>query len=197
MAGRQRAHRLPIGPGHPLYPILATIALINLAFGPAGQEQAEDEPEERTHPYFPDHFWPYPILAMAVLITLGLLALVGQPVLQLSQAADPRAPVVPRPEWYFLALFQFVKLGPALITSIVIPALLVVALLSWPLIDEKAGWRLARRLGWRSWPVPRRNPLTGAIWIAALGIIALLTLWAVLWPQLCIPWPLNGPVCGS
>ena len=31
-------------------------------------------PESRTHPYFPDHVWPYAILAMATLITLGLLA---------------------------------------------------------------------------------------------------------------------------
>jgi quinol-cytochrome oxidoreductase complex cytochrome b subunit len=197
MPGSRPGDRLPIGRGHPLYPILATLALISLAFGPAGQEQGEDEPEERTHPYFPDHFWPYPLLAMAVLVTLGLLALVGQSVLQLGQAADPRAVIVPRPEWYFLALFQLVKLGPALVTSMLIPLLLVVALVFWPLIDEKVGSRLARRLGWPSWPVPRRNAMTGAIWIGALGVIGLLTLWAVLVPQLCIPWPLNGPVCGS
>lgn len=197
MARRQREDRLPIIPGHPLYPILAAIALLNLTFGRAGQGEAQDEPEGRTHRYFPDHYWPYPVLAMAVLITLGLLAVVGQSVIQPGQAADPRAAVVPHPEWYFLALFQFVKLGPALITSMVIPALLVVALVFWPVIDEQAGPRIARRLGWSSWPVPRRNPITSALWIGGVGIIGLLTLWAVLWPQLCVPWPFNGPICGS
>jgi hypothetical protein len=24
-----------------------------------------------------------------------------------------------------------------------------------------------------------------------------LTLWAALWPQLCVPWFFNGPVCGG
>ena len=43
--------------------------------------------------------------------------------------------IIPRPEWYFLSLFQFVKLGPALFTSILIPAGLLVGLILWPLLD--------------------------------------------------------------
>ena len=197
MASARTSTRLPIKPGHPLYPVLAAIALTGLAFGPAGHELADDEPEEKTHPYFPDHFWPYPVMAMGVLIILGLLAVVGQPLLQLGQAADPRSAVVPRPEWYFLALFQFVKLGPALITSILVPAALVIALILWPVIEERLGPRVARRLGWQSWPAPKRNKITGAIWLGGLAIIGVLTLWAVLWPQLCIPWFVNSPVCGA
>ena len=186
------SRRLPIGPGHPLYPLLALIALTGLAFGPA-----ERVPEEKSHPYFPDHFWPYPVLAMAALITLGLLAVAGQAVLKLGPPADPRITAVPRPEWYFLALFQFVKLGPALLTSIVIPLALVAGLMLWPLLDAWAGPRLARRMGWRVWPAPKRNYITAGLWFGALGIITILTLWAVLWPQLCVPWFYNGPVCGS
>jgi quinol-cytochrome oxidoreductase complex cytochrome b subunit len=189
--------RLPIRPGHPLYPVLATIALVGLAFGPARHEMADDEPEEKTHPYFPDHFWPYPVLAMGVLIILGLLAVLGQPVLQLSQAADPRSAIVPRPEWYFLALFQFVKLGPALLTSIIVPAVLVIGLVFWPVIEPVLGPRLAHRLGWISWPAPKRNVITASIWLGGLAVIGLLTLWAAVWPQLCVPWPYNGPVCGG
>ena len=188
---------LPIGPGHILYPILATIALTGILFGSIGHHLTEDMPERETHPYFPDHIWPYPILAMVLLITLGLLAVFGQPALQLGQAADPRVVAIPRPEWYFLSLFQFVKLGPALVTSILVPAGVVAGLISWPLIDARLGPRLARRLGWSSWPVPKRNVFTGTIWMAGLGIIGLLTLWAALVPQLCIPWFTNGPVCGG
>ena len=132
-----------------------------------------------------------------MLVTLGVLAAAGQPLLQLSQPADPRLSLATRPEWYLLALFQFVKLGPPLLTSIVIPVVLVLGLFFWPLIDAKVGPYLAPRLGWRSWPVPKRNVIASAIWLAILLIIGLLTAWAVVWPQLCIPWFMNGPVCGT
>jgi len=177
--------------------MLALYALVGLVFGPIGRHVTDDVPESKTHPYFPDHFWPYPVLAMAVLVTLGMLAFVGQPLLQPGPAADPRVATIPRPEWYFLSLFQFVKLGPALLTSILVPAGLLIGLILWPLLDASLGPRVARSLGWRSWPAPKRNVITGTIWIAGLLIIGLLTLWAALVPQLCLPWFFNGPVCGG
>ena len=194
---RQSSRRLPIGPRHVLYPMLAIYALVGLLFGPVGRHATDDVPESKTHPYFPDHLWPYPILAMATLVTLGLLAWVGQPLLQPGPAADPRLAIIPRPEWYFLPLFQFAKFGPAIITTILVPIALLVGLIFWPLFDAALGPRIARRLGWRSWPVPKRNVITGTIWMAGLSIIGLLTLWASLAPQLCIPWVINGPVCGG
>jgi quinol-cytochrome oxidoreductase complex cytochrome b subunit len=197
MAQKRDEKGLPIRPGHILYPMLALFALVGILFGPIGHDVTEDVPESKTHPYFPDHVWPYAILAMLVLVTLGLLAAFGQQVLQLGQAADPRVVGAPRPEWYFLSLFQFVKLGPALVTSIVVPTALVIGLIFWPLIEAQLGPKAAHRLGWRSWPAPRRNVITGTMWLAGLGVIGLLTLWAVLWPQLCIAWPINGPVCGG
>jgi len=177
-------------------PLFTAFALVSLMFGPA-RDAREDMPDSRTHPYFPDHVWPYAILAMATLITLGLLALVGQPLLQLGQAADPRVSGVPRPEWYFLSLFQFVKLGPALITSILVPLALVGGLLLWPLLDAGFGPAIARRLGWSTWPAPKHNPITAAVWLGGIALITVLTLWAALWPQLCLPWFFNGPVCGG
>jgi quinol-cytochrome oxidoreductase complex cytochrome b subunit len=197
MTPKPDAGGLPIRPGHVLYPMLALYALVGLLFGPAGREATDDMPENKTHPYFPDHLWPYPILGTAVLVTLGLLAVLAQPLLQLGQAADPRVSVIPRPEWYFLSLFQFVKLGPALLTSILIPAALVVGLVFWPLLDARLGPGVARRLGWHTWPIPKRNAITGTIWIAGLWIIGLLTLWTVVAPQLCLPWFYNGPICGG
>lgn len=197
IARRATSDRLPITRTHPLYPLLVLYALVALLFGPVGRQLSDDMPEGKTHPYFPDHVWPYAILAMSVLITLGLLALVGQPMLQPGQAADPRAAINPLPEWYFLALFQFAKLGPGLVTKMLVPALLVVGLVFWPLLESWLGPRIARRLGWRSWPVPRRNVITGTIWIAGLSLIGLLTLWSAFSPELCVPWPLNGPVCGG
>ena len=197
IAPKASSNRLPITRRHALYPILALCALVGLMFGPIGHHVSEDMPENRTHPYFPDHFWPYPILAMAVLVGLGLMALIGQPLLEPGQPADPRAAIIPLPEWYFLALFQFAKLGPALITKMFVPGVLVLGLFLWPLLDIRLGPGIARRLGWRAWPAPKRNVITGTIWIAGLAIIAALTLWSALAPQLCIPWPYNGPVCGA
>lgn len=189
--------RVPITRRHVLYPMLVLYALVGLMFGPIGHQVGEDMPASKTHPYFPDHIWPFPILAMVVLVVLGLMALVGQPLLQPGQPADPRAAIIPQPEWYFLALFQFAKLGPALITKLLVPAVLVLGLILWPLLDSALGPRIARRLGWRAWPAPKRNVITSTIWIAGLAIFVALTLWSAFAPQLCIPWPYNGPVCGA
>jgi hypothetical protein len=98
---------------------------------------------------------------------------------------------------YFLALFQFAKLGPALLTTLLVPTVLALGLLLWPLIDVRLGPSLARRLGWRAWPAPRRNAITGTIWLAGLAVVGLLTLWAAFLPELCLPWPYNGPICAG
>lgn len=189
--------RLPIGPDNILYPVLVGLALFPILMGDAGHHLADDMPDEDTHPFFPDHFWPYPIIAVIMLVTVGLLAAFVQKNLQLEQPADPRAVTIPRPDWYFLFLFQFLKLGPELIMSLVIPPVVVVGLLLWPLIDSIAGPRMARRLGWAKWPVPGRNIITGTGWVIFLGTIAVLTLWALAGPQFCVPWFINSPVCGA
>lgn len=189
--------RLPIGPDHILYPVVVGLALFPILMGAAGHHLADDMPEDDTHPFFPDHFWPYPIIAVLMLVTLGLLAFFVQKNLQLEPSADPRAATVPRPDWYFLFLFQFIKLGPELIMAVVIPTIAFIGLVVWPFIDAIGGPRVAKRLGWRSWPVPGRNIITGTGWVIFLGIIALLTLWALAGPQFCLPWFVNSPVCGA
>jgi len=171
--------RMPITKDHILYPIMIGLALFPILMGSAGHHLADDMPDEDTHPFFPDHFWPYPIIMVLMLLTAGLLAAFVQQNMQLEQSADPRAVVTPRPDWYFLFLFQFLKLGPELIMSLVIPPLAVVALLLWPFIDRAIGIPLARRLGWSTWPVPGRNIITGTGWVLFIGFIVLLTLWAL------------------
>ena len=189
--------RLPIGPNHILYPVLVGLALFPILMGSAGHHLADDMPDEDTHPFFPDHFWPYPIIAVLMLVTVGLLSAFVQKNLQLEQSADPRAATIPRPDWYFLFLFQFLKLGPEFIMSIVIPPLVVVGLLLFPFIDAVIGPPVARRLGWKKWPVPGRNKITGTVWVVGLGIIVVLTAWALAGPQFCVPWFINNPVCGA
>jgi quinol-cytochrome oxidoreductase complex cytochrome b subunit len=171
--------RMPIGPDHILYPILVGLASFPMLLGPAGRHLAEDLPEDETHPFFPDHFWPYPVIMVAMVIGVGLLSLFVQQNMQLEQSADPRAVVLPRPDWYFLWLFQMLKLGPELIMSLVVPPLIILALLLWPFIDAIGGRRLAGRLHWANWPAPGRNVITGTLWILFWGFIVFLTFWAL------------------
>jgi hypothetical protein len=171
--------RLPIGPDHILYPILVSLALFPILMGAAGHHLADDMPDDETHPFFPDHFWPYPIIAVVMLIAVGLLAAFVQKNLQLEASADPRATTIPRPDWYFLFLFQFLKLGPELLMSLVIPPVVALVLLLWPFLDGGLGTRLARMLGWVHWPVPGRNVITGTGWVLFLGFIVMLTFWSL------------------
>jgi quinol-cytochrome oxidoreductase complex cytochrome b subunit len=153
-------------------------------------------PDDETHPFFPDHFWPYPIIAVVMLVAVGLLAFFVQKNLQLEPSADPRAAAIPRPDWYFLFLFQFLKLGPEVFMAIVIPPVIVGVLLLWPFIDAIGGPKAAKRMGWKRWPVPGRNWITGTGWVVFLGLIAFLTFWALAGPQFCLPW-FTGLVCGA
>ncbi len=189
--------RLPIGPDHILYPVVVGLALFPILMGAAGHHLADDMPDEDTHPFFPDHFWPYPIIAIVMLIAVGLLSAFLQKNLQLEASADPRAVTIPRPDWYFLFLFQFLKLGNEFVFSIGIGTVAIILLLIFPFLDSTLGPRMAKRLGWKKWPVPGRNIITGSIFVGSLVIIALLELWALAGPLFCVPWFVNSPVCGA
>jgi quinol-cytochrome oxidoreductase complex cytochrome b subunit len=188
--------RLPIGPDHILYSVVVGLALFPILMGDAGHHLADDMPDDETHPFFPDHFWPYPIIAVVMLVTVGLLAAFVQKNLQLEPSADPRAVTIPRPDWYFLFLFQILKLGPETLMALGTPAILVGWFILWPFIDSIAGPRIAKRLGWKTWPVPGRNIYTGTIWVLFLLMILGLTLWALAGPLFCLPW-FTGEVCGA
>src|SRR5713101_731466 len=161
--------RLPIGPDHILYPVVVGLALFPILMGAAGHHLADDMPHDDTHPFFPDHFWPYPIIAITI----------------------------PRPDWYFLFLFQFLKLGNEFVFSIGIGTVVIILLVIFPFLDSMFGPRIAKRLGWKKWPVPGRNIITGSIFVGALVMIALLELWALAGPDFCVPWFVNSPVCGA
>jgi quinol-cytochrome oxidoreductase complex cytochrome b subunit len=172
--------RMPIGPDHILYPILIGLALFPILLGSAGHHMAEELPEDETHPFFPDHFWPYPVIAVAMVVAVGLLSWLVQQNMQLEQPADPRASgVLPRPDWYFLWLFQMLKLYNEFVMSFIVPPGIVLVLLLWPFLDSAIGHRLARALHWPNWPVPGRNVITGTGWVLFIGFIVMLTFWAL------------------
>jgi hypothetical protein len=80
--------------------------------------------------------------------------------------------------------------------ALVIPPVAIGALLLVPFLDSGIGPRVAKRLGWKSWPAPGKNIITGAIWIVSLGFVVFLTFWALAGPDFCLPY-FTGPVCGA
>ena len=194
-----RRTELPVGTDHPAYPVLVGLALFPILMGQPGYHLAEDMPDDETHPFYPDHFWPYPIIAVVILAVVGLMAAYVQQNMLLEASADPRLVIIPRPDWYFLFLFEFLKTGPEIVTALVIPPLILVYLLLFPFIDQGIGPRIARRLGWAKWYVPGRNWITGTLWVLFIAWILGLTFFTLGGPNFCIPWPFFGigSLCGA
>jgi quinol-cytochrome oxidoreductase complex cytochrome b subunit len=194
-----RRTELPVGVDHPAYPVLVGLALFPILLGAPGYHLAEDMPDDETHPFYPDHFWPYPIIAVIMLVVVGLMAGLVQQNMLLESSADPRTVIIPRPDWYFLFLFEFLKTGPEIITALVIPPLILIYLLVFPFIDQGVGPAIARRLGWPRWYVPGRNWITGTLWCLFIAWILGLTFFALGGPTFCIPWPFFGigTLCGA
>jgi ubiquinol-cytochrome c reductase cytochrome b subunit len=96
-------------------------------------------------------------ICFAILFVLALVARVP-----LEQLADPTdTSYIPRPEWYFLFLFQALKLfsGPLeVVCSVLLPALAVLALILVPFFDRG---RLVR--------VTRRTVAIGVVLLSAIG----------------------------
>jgi mono/diheme cytochrome c family protein len=109
--------------------------------------------------FFPDVVLTDTIMACVLLALLFFLALHHPP--ELEALADPTdTSYNPRPEWYFLFLFQALKFFPGnleAVAAIILPGLAVGLLFLVPFLD--AG--------------PKRHPLDRPLW-TGLGVIALL-----------------------
>jgi ubiquinol-cytochrome c reductase cytochrome b subunit len=100
--------------------------------------QVDDSAAPGERPYFPGLALKEALAALALLAVLILLAALTEATLE--AVADPNATAyVPRPEWYFLWLFQLLKYfgGSFEVVGVVlVPAGLVALLLAVPLIDR-------------------------------------------------------------
>ena len=100
----------------------------------------------------PKPFYPYHALkdtiAAAIVFALLITFAVSVPT-PLDQIADPSdANYVPRPEWYFLSLFQLLKYFPGPLeplATMVIPGLVVAVLLLLPFIDRRPDRHFLKR----------------------------------------------------
>jgi ubiquinol-cytochrome c reductase cytochrome b subunit len=97
-------------------------------------------------------FWPDIIAKDVVVSLIVLIVIIGLAVAfgaGLEPPADPSdTSYVPTPEWYFLPLYQLLKIVPGTFESLVavgVPAALILSLLALPLIDRSSRRRLSAR----------------------------------------------------
>jgi ubiquinol-cytochrome c reductase cytochrome b subunit len=124
----------------------------------------------RPHAGDPAPFYPFQaardttVVAM-VLVLLAVFAWNGAP--PLEAPADPSdSTYIPRPEWYFLGLFQLLKYFPGkweVVGAMVVPGIVAALLVLLPWLDRSP----ARD--------PRRRPLTMFFFAGGLFAVALLT----------------------
>ncbi len=120
--------------------------------------------KEKGVPFFPDILFKDAVVSLVIFIILvGLAYLVGAP---LEPRADPAdTSYTPRPEWYFLFLFQLLKYFPGSLEVIgvfIIPTVAIILLIALPLIDRSPKRHFLRR------PV-----IFGATILSVIGILFL------------------------
>jgi len=133
--------------------------------GPAGPIH-EDPVAPKLHP---ERFYPRQVLfdmLFALLIVAGLAALAYLRPVTLGPIANPSdSHFLPRPEWYYLPMFQWLKYweGPGVVLGvIVIPGLIAAGFFLMPFLDR----RLERKI-WRR-PIPAL-----AVAIVVSGMVSL------------------------
>jgi ubiquinol-cytochrome c reductase cytochrome b subunit len=114
--------------------------------------------EDPYHPkQAPELFYPRQVLmdlSLTALLIAGLGLLCFFVPVHLGPPANPAdAQYVPRPEWYYLPIFQWLKYwhgSAAIVGVLVIPALLVLAVLALPFLDrsvERRPWKRPVAMG--------------------------------------------------
>jgi ubiquinol-cytochrome c reductase cytochrome b subunit len=143
-----------------LIAFIATHVYLFRKAGAAGPPKEDPvNPKLPTQRFYPRQVVMDTIIALVMILILGSLAHFAPT--ELGPKANPAdTQYVPRPEWYYLPIFQWLKYwrGPyAIIGIIVIPAITAALLVLVPFIDR----RLERR--------PWRRPIAVGVFVLILG----------------------------
>jgi ubiquinol-cytochrome c reductase cytochrome b subunit len=132
-----------------------------------GEEDGVPKPQL----FYPDQALKDAIFALVLLVALLPVSWrLGAPTAPVANPADTA--YVPRPEWYFLWLFELLRFFPAkweFVGAILLPALAVVLLLLYPYLDANPERRLRRR------PFSIGLALFIFLGVSALGVEAVIT----------------------
>jgi quinol---cytochrome c reductase cytochrome c subunit, bacillus type len=125
---------------------------------PRGLQEPSRKPVRITVPEeskvrYGDSFWPktpFQSIFYITVLFIGLIALAVLSPAPLQDPADPlnHAAIDPKPEWYYLFLFQLLKYFPGpfiIIGTAVIPGVLTVLLLLVPFYDRNWSRKISRR----------------------------------------------------
>lgn len=115
--------------------------------GPAPPGKREGEPVAYSHRFYPVQLFKDSAVALLLVAVLLFLAIqYGAP---LEEKADPTSTeYIPRPDWYFYALFQLLKIFEGrleIIGAVIIPGAFFAILLLLPFIDRNPARRIAQR----------------------------------------------------
>jgi ubiquinol-cytochrome c reductase cytochrome b subunit len=109
-------------------------------------------PKQEAEPFYPRQVLMDLSLTALLILGLGLLCFFVP--VQLGPAANPAdAQYIPRPEWYYLPVFQWLKYwhgSVAIVGVLVIPTLIVLAILALPFLDrgvERRPWKRPGAMG--------------------------------------------------
>jgi ubiquinol-cytochrome c reductase cytochrome b subunit len=119
------------------------------AAGPIDEDPCD--PKQEAGLFYPRQVLMDLSLTALLILGLGLLCFVP---MQPGPPANPAdAQYVPRPEWYYLPIFQWLKYwhgSAAIVGVLVIPMLLVLAILALPFLDrsvERRPWKRPASMG--------------------------------------------------
>ena len=135
------------------------------------KERYQEEKERSGIRFFPEVIYKDLIVSFGIfLLLVGLAVFIG---VKAEPPADPSdSEYIPRPEWYFLFLFQLLKYFPGSIEWVgttLVPALAVLALLLLPFYDRRP------IRFWRKRPVAIALMSLSVVGIVALTLLAAFT----------------------
>ena len=130
------------------------------------KEPNNNSREDSGETFYPSFVFKEIVVMMLLFIFVAIILAVVFPV-GLGDPADPTDNLfIPKPEWYFMALYQLLKYFPGkleVIATAIIPAGGIIALILLPFIDKKAEIK------------PGKRPIAMTIMVLAVLAIVILT----------------------
>ncbi|MGB7874334.1 MAG: c-type cytochrome, partial [Anaerolineales bacterium] len=135
--------------------------------------------KEKGVPFFPDIIFKDAVVSLIIFLALVALAyFVGAPVEERANPNDTN--YTPRPEWYFLFLFQLLKYFPGnleVIGAMILPGLFIVLLILLPFIDKSTKRHFLNR--------PFAS-ITALAVVAGIGVLTVLSVIEAPPPQVAV-----------